>query len=133
MLVFVDRGLVSYDLIQDVGQQGAHLVARVESRLKLTPIQYLSDGSYLAKFSPRDYPRRKQEHIIVRVVKYTLNDEIRSSSQAVHRILTTLLDENLACSRQLVCAYHEHWEVEITIDELDTHQRVPYVPESLMV
>jgi hypothetical protein len=124
MLVFVDRGLSSYDMVKDIRQHGAHIAARVQSGFKLTPVRYLPDGSYLAHFSPRDYPRRKKERIMVRVVSYTLDDPARTGHGQPHRIMTTLLDYKRCPARQLVCAYHERWEVEITIDEIDTHQRL---------
>jgi hypothetical protein len=42
----------------------------------------------------------------------------------VHRLVTTLLDPAVAPAFELVCAYHERWEIEILIDETDTHQRL---------
>src|SRR5438270_486856 len=30
----------------------------------------------------------------------------------------------LAPGREVACAYHERWEIEIVIDEIDTHQRL---------
>jgi hypothetical protein len=35
-----------------------------------------------------------------------------------------LLDPYLARALDLVDAYHERWEIETTIDEVDTHQRL---------
>lgn len=39
-------------------------------------------------------------------------------------IAITLLNPRLAPAHELACGYHECWEVEITIDEIDTHQRL---------
>jgi len=38
--------------------------------------------------------------------------------------VTTLLDPTVAPTLELVWAYHERWEIEITIDEIATHQRL---------
>jgi len=40
-----------------------------------------------------------------------------------HRLVTSLLDPVRYPAHDLAVAYHERWEVEITIDEADTHQR----------
>lgn len=42
----------------------------------------------------------------------------------VHRLLTTLRDAVRYPALELVCAYHERWEIELLIDEMDTHQRL---------
>jgi hypothetical protein len=39
-------------------------------------------------------------------------------------VLTTLLNPRLAPAHAVACAYHERWEVESVIDEIDTHQRL---------
>ena len=38
--------------------------------------------------------------------------------------MTTLLNPNLYPVLELIELYHERWEIEITIDEIDTHQRL---------
>ncbi|RPJ39058.1 MAG: hypothetical protein EHM21_16100, partial [Chloroflexi bacterium] len=40
-------------------------------------------------------------------------------------MITSLLDELAFPALELARLYHERWEVEITIDEIDTHQRQP--------
>ena len=39
-------------------------------------------------------------------------------------MITTLLNPRLAPAHDVACAYHERWEIEIVIDEIDTHQRL---------
>ena len=39
-------------------------------------------------------------------------------------MVTTLLNPQTAPALELVVAYHERWEIEIIIDEVDTHQRL---------
>jgi hypothetical protein len=49
---------------------------------------------------------------------------LRLMAAETHRLVTTLLDPEAYPILDLICAYHERWEVEITIDEIDTHQRL---------
>ena len=69
------------------------LLARVTSRLVLRPMQSLPDGSYLAKIYPCESERNKdRQGIVVRVIRYTLNDPQRVGHGVPHTLLTTLLD-----------------------------------------
>jgi hypothetical protein len=124
MLLLWDRGFLSYNLVQEVRQQGAHLLARVKKNLIFRPLRRLSDGSYLAKLypSPR-YRERDQKGILVRIIEYTFEDPGRPGSGEKHRLLTTLLGSARHPAKRLIVVYHERWEEEITIDELKTHQR----------
>lgn len=129
MLVMWDRGFHSYDMCARCLQRQAHFLARVPAHVRLTPIRRLSDGSYLAYLTPSEYHRRKRgERLIVRVIEYTLDDPTRPGHGERHRLITSLLDEVAYPAQTLACAYHERWEVEITIDETDTHQRRPRQP-----
>src|SRR5205814_322851 len=51
-LLLLDRGFFSYDFWKAVTETGVAVVARVKGRMVLRPIQYLYDGSYLAKVYP---------------------------------------------------------------------------------
>ena len=42
--------------------------------------------------------------------------------------ITTLLNFEEAPALELAWAYHERWEIEMTIDEVDTHQRIASQP-----
>src|SRR5713226_1768857 len=129
MLLMADAGLHSYDLCAGCVQHGAHFLNRVSARLTLAPIQRLSDGSYLAELRPSDYPRRKRgDYLLVRVIEYFLDDPGRPGHDQRRRLITSLLDHDQAPAHALACAYHERWEVEISIDEVDTHQRRPRQP-----
>jgi hypothetical protein len=127
MLLMADAGLHSYDFCAGCLRRGAHFLDRVSSQLKLLPIQRLPDGSYLAKLQPSEKSRqRKGEQVPVRVIEYQLADPTRPGER--RRLITSLLDSEQAPAHALACAYHERWEVEITIDEVDTHQRRPRQP-----
>lgn len=125
MLALLDRGQTCYaTLDQIVNQRGAHFLARVSAHWTLKPVTILSDGTYLAYIYPEDYRRKKAgERILVRVIAYTITDPKRSGCGLTHRLITSLLEPETAPAHDLVCAYHERWEIEIAIDEIDTHQR----------
>lgn len=129
MLAMWDRGFHSFDMCNQCCARGAHFLARASTALKLTPRQVLSDGSYLAELRPSQYKRRQRgEQLLVRVIEYTIDDPVRPGHGLRHRVLTSLLDAVAYPAKQLASAYHERWEIEITIDETDTHQRRPRQP-----
>jgi hypothetical protein len=125
MLLMLDRGLYSYDIVNTAVQRGAQVLCRWSSTLKPHCVEVLPDGSYLAYILPLDYARRKAgERLLVRIIEYTIDDPNRPGHGQVHRLLTTLLDPNVYPALDLIALYHERWEVEVTIDEIDTHQRL---------
>jgi hypothetical protein len=125
MLVMWDRGFHDFDMVQGVRSRGAHVLGRLPSHAKPTPVQPLADGSYLAYIYPSDYQRRKRgERCLVRIITYTLTDPALPGYGQRHRLLTTLLDPDRYPALDLVCAYHERWEVELVIDEIKSHQRL---------
>lgn len=125
MLVMWDRGFHDYDMIMAVRERGGHILGRLPSHVKPKYLYPLADGSYLAYLYPSDYQRRKRgEHLLVRIVEYTFTDPALPHYGEVHRLVTTLLDAKACPALELVCAYHERWEVELVVDEIDTHQRL---------
>jgi len=123
MLLLWDRGFFSYLLWKGVVTRGCQLLARVQSRLVLRPTRILADGSCLAKIYPCDGDRTKDRHgLVVRVIRYTLNDPQRVGHGQEHVLLTTLLDEVAHPAEELVWLYHERWEIELVYDEQKTHQ-----------
>lgn len=125
MLLMWDRGFHDYDMFVQARQRGAHVLARLPGHVKPTMVRALGDGSYLAYLQPSDYQRRKKgERLLVRVIEYTITDPNLPGWGETHRLVTTLLDPVAYPILELICAYHERWEIEITIDEIDTHQRL---------
>jgi hypothetical protein len=124
MLLLWDRNFLSYDMVEKVISQDAHLLARIKKNLIFQPIMHLPDGSYLAKLYRTAKDRRHDEDgILVRIIDYTFDDEHRPGSGEKHRLLTTLLDAEEHPAATLIELYHERWEEELAIDELKTHQR----------
>jgi hypothetical protein len=122
MLLLEDRGFLSYDHWKAVLSRGAKMLARVKSGLILEPIRNLADGSYLAKIYRTPYDRQKdRDGILVRVIRYTLNDPQRVGHGETHVLITNLLDEVLYPAEELIILYHERWEQELVFDEQKTH------------
>jgi hypothetical protein len=129
MLLLLDRGFYSYAMVARTRATGAQVLGRVPANVCLTPRQALPDGSYWAHVFPAQRARRQHgEHLLVRVLVYTLTDPARPGFRQTHRLLTTLLDAQAAPALDLICADHARWDIELTIDELDTHQRLPRQP-----
>jgi hypothetical protein len=121
MLLLWDRGFLSYSLWKTVRATGCQLLARVSNRLVLRPLTDLADGSYLAKLYPCESERNKdRQGIEVRVIRYRLNDPQRVGHGIEHVLITTLLAP-LYPALELVCLYHERWEIELVFDEQKTH------------
>jgi hypothetical protein len=129
MLLLLDRGFYSFEMIERTRARGAHVLGRVPAGVTLRVRQLLPDGSYWAYIAPADHARRQRgDHLLVRVLVYTLTDPARPGYGETHRLVTTLLDAQEAPALALICAYHERWEIELTIDEIDTHQRLVQQP-----
>jgi hypothetical protein len=57
-------------------------------------------------------------------MEYTITDPQLKGYGEHHRLVTSLLDPATAPAIEIACAYHERWEIELVIDEVDTHQRL---------
>jgi hypothetical protein len=121
MLVLLDRNLPHARLVQIIRTMGAHVLGRLDSRVVPTYVRQLSDGSYLAYLYPQG-PSGKP--LLVRIIEYTIDDPDRVGHQEIHRLVTTLLNPRTVEASLLIQTYHERWEVELSIDEIDTHQRL---------
>jgi hypothetical protein len=122
-LLLWDRGFFSYCGWKTALDRGVQLLCRVKKNLVLKPIQQLADGSYLAKIYPKAYDREKDRNgIVVRVIRYKLDDPQRVGHEEEHILLTSLLDAEQFPATELICLYHERWEEELTFDEQKTHQ-----------
>jgi hypothetical protein len=128
-LVMWDCGFHSFDMAVHTRQRLAHFLGRLPAHVKPKFVQALPDGSYLAYLYPSDYQRKRRgEHLLVRVIEYTIDDPHRPGHGERHRLVTSLLDAQTYPAHTLACEYHQRWEIEIIIDEVDTHQRLPNLP-----
>jgi len=123
MLVLWDRGFHSYKFWRRIQATGAQVLARVQADLIFTPVERLRDGSFLAYLYPTPFSRKKKRHgILVRIIEYTINDPQRLGHRQKHRLITSLLDAKRYPAKELICLYHERWEIEIGYDEIKVHQ-----------
>ena len=125
MLLMWDRGYFAYDLLCAVIAREAQLLIRLKANLNFESVESLGDGSYLAYSYPSDPQRRKAgERQQVRIIRYRVTDPALPGYGKLLRLLTTLLDPVRYPALELIELYHERWEIELVIDEIDTHQRL---------
>jgi hypothetical protein len=110
MLLLADRGFPSRQLWTLFTKAGADLVWRAKTPIAKRVIQHLPDGSYLAHFG-------KGRAVTVRVIEYKLQGSAR-----VYRLLTNMLDPQVAPPLELAAIYAERWEVEILLKEIKACQ-----------
>lgn len=121
MLCLADRLFPSYELWQQARATGAELLWRARMALPLRKIKTLSDGSYLAEWLPEEARLKGKQAIVVRVIEYRLNEKgAKSQSTEVYRLITTLLDPEVAPAGELAAVYPQRWEIELTIKESKT-------------
>jgi len=123
-LVLWDCGYHSYAMVVAARKRGAHVVGRLPGHVKPVFVRTLADGSNLVwLYHGNDTARTGTARVLVRLLSYTITDPDRGDPKVVHRLITTLLNPVRHPALDLICLYHERWEVELTIDETDTHLR----------
>jgi len=127
MVLLADRGFFSYALWRKAMGTGADLLWRVRTDKagpKPTHVEDLADGSWLAHLR-RTTPAsaRREAPMLVRVIDYSVQDG--RENPTTYRLFTTLLDPGEVSAVDLAAAYTQRWEIELTFDELKTHQRGP--------
>lgn len=127
MLLLADRGFFSYALWRKAIATGADLLWRIrtdKSAPQPTHVEDLPDGSWLAHLrGTMPAAERRQEPMLVRVIDYEIDDGRDNAD--VYRLFTTLTDPDEVTAVDLAAAYTQRWEIELTFDELKTHQRGP--------
>jgi hypothetical protein len=131
MLLLWDRGFHDYELLAAVLRRGAHALGRLPDHVKPERVRRLPDGTWLVKLFPYNGKRRRRgEHRVVRLIEYTLDDPQLPGYLTRYRLVTTLLCPEQFPAHDLACTYHERWEIELVIDEQDTHQLGQHHPAS---
>lgn len=127
MLLLADRGFFSYALWRKAIATGADLLWRIrtdKSAPQPAHLQDLPDGSWLAHLhQTHSAAARRAKPMLVRVIDYTIDDG--RDNPETYRLFTTLLDPAEVSALNLAAAYTQRWEIELTFDELKTHQRGP--------
>ncbi len=124
MLLLLDKGFFSYELWRELDARRIKVLDRVTTQMVLRPIRELADGSYLAKLYKGDSNRKQdRDGIVVRVIRYTLNDPQRVGHGEEHVLITNLLDDAFCPAVDLIILYHERWEHE------NSHSQCPSLAE----
>ena len=136
MLLLADRNFPGHELWGLAAATGAHLLWRAKANLVLPVLEALPDGSYVSVMpAPADarrgwsrrrrgLPPREPGHR-VRVVEYAVTVAAGDGTARTepYRLLTTLLDCELAPAADLAALYRQRWESENGYGELKTRLR----------
>jgi len=122
MLLLADRGFTGFELWKQAAATGADLLWRAKNNVTPRRIAELADGSWLGEMRLSN-TRTNTEHVVVRVVDYTVDDRRGTGDSGMFRLFTTLLDPDEVTATELAVAYAQRWEIESAFDELKTHQR----------
>ncbi|MDM8520864.1 IS4 family transposase [Anaerolineales bacterium HSG6] len=126
LLILLDAGLYSFQMLWVIHHQNQKFLVTVPKTVKLKKSKRLPDGSYITQLSSKiidpDKPkttdgrnRWKVVSIPVRIIDYTI------PGFRPKRLMTNILDLDI-CARELALHYHKRWDIEITYDEIKTHQ-----------
>ncbi len=123
-LVRWDRGFQHVAMVEAARARGGDCLGRLPATVRPLPARAQADGTLLVRLRPADHPRRyRGAHVVVRLIRSTLDDPQRPGHRVEHRLVTALLDPRAAPARELVAAYHRRWEVASALDALQAHQR----------
>jgi len=87
MLLMFDRGLFSYDSFRAMHDKNVPFLTPARRDMKLEPVRYLSDGSFIAHIkSWKNNGWNKDPVIPVRVISYTLDDPVRNPEKQTFRL-----------------------------------------------
>lgn len=122
MLCLADRYFYGFALWEQARAQGAELVWRVRSNIRLPCQKALKDGSFLSRiYPPREKGRPRGEGVVVRVLEYWITSD--GGEKKLYRLITTILDPDQVSAQELIQLYLERWEFETALDEWKTHLR----------
>lgn len=133
MLIIADRGFFRYQMWVEFLGTGADLLFRAWSTMKLTPIEVLADGTWIAEICKKTVQGGKARipldkigdpqlatHIKVRVIEYRIEGHRGAKEESeTFRLMTTILDPDEASAEELADAYHQRWEIETTFHEIE--------------
>lgn len=126
LLFLLDAGLYSFKMIWGICQREQDLIVKVPKTVKLKLTKILPDGSFLAQVSGKikdlDAPKTKDGRQRWKKVSLTLRIiRVDIPGFRPFRLMTNILDPDIT-ARELVLHYHERWDIEISYDEIKTHQ-----------
>lgn len=124
MLCLADRGFTAHPLMSAAAATGAELLWRAKTNAVLPVLVRHPDGSFRSEMVAATDKHRRADVLAVRVIEYAINDPARpGATDTTYRLVTTILDPELAPAAELAALYAQRWEIESIFDELKTHQR----------
>ncbi len=125
MLLLHDAQFTGLQFWHTLRAQHSHVLAPVPSHHLPRYQRRLSDGSSLASYVPSlQQSREGITPVLVRVIEYRITDARLGEPEQVYRLATTWLNPRTAPARDLIDCYHQRWEIETSLDEIKTHQRL---------
>jgi hypothetical protein len=138
MLLLADRNFPGHQLWGQAAATGADLAWRIKHHQVFWPGELLPDGSFLSVMpSPAENVRFGQARAAgrrlatppqghpVRIINYTVTVATADGGVRTEafRLVTTLLDHQLASATQLAALYHQRWEIELAYGDLKSRLR----------
>jgi hypothetical protein len=125
MLLLLDRHYYSFERFKDCAERCGALLWRLRSNIHPRVVKELPDGSVLVELRPsnklwKNGRSGKHERMTARLIEYEAIFEDGSKGEHT-RLLTTLVDADLAPAEELARLYAQRWGAETCFDELKTH------------
>ena len=121
MLCLADRGFRGHTRWVQTRSTGAQLLWRASTTQLLAVQTVLPDNSFLSQLAPSTGTRqaRRDQAAQVRVIDYELANA--AGDVTAYRLVTSLMDHEMAPAHELARLYHERWHVQAVFDEMKTH------------
>ncbi|RMD59066.1 IS4 family transposase [Candidatus Parcubacteria bacterium] len=118
LLCLMDAGLYAFHLLWTITQKQGHFLVKVPRNVKFKKFKRLTDGSCLATLTGQiqtEEGKSQRRNLTVRLIR------IEMKGFRPYWLMTSLQDEAIS-ARQLALHYHKRWDIEISYDEIKTHQ-----------
>jgi hypothetical protein len=136
-VVVADRGFLSYADLAAIIASGAHAVLRVKADTDLPVLRVADDGSWVSRIADPDAARRLRRKglrgadipgIEVRVIEYTVAGDPghplgAGQESELFCLVTTLLDPQQYPMEDFADLYHDRWQIETAIGDVETRLR----------
>jgi hypothetical protein len=136
-VVVGDRNFLSHADLTAVLATGAHAVFRVKADVDLPVLRVLPDGSFISRIADPNASRRLRRKglrgedipgIEVRVIEYTVTGDPEDPLGAgapseLFCLATTLTDEHAYPMEGFPDLYHDRWQLETAIGDVETRLR----------
>ena len=121
-LYLLDAGLYAFDILWQLTQGPSVVLIKVPKNVRFTQVKSLGDGSYWTQVhgrvpDPTQATGYREETLTLRLIR------VEWRGFRPYWLATTLLDTTIT-PLALAQHYHRRWVIELTYDEIKTHQCV---------